>query len=241
MKAMIFAAGLGTRLRPLTDNIPKALVPLKQKPLLQHSIDFLKDAGVDEIIVNVHHFAGKVERFIRETDFGINIEVSDERDRLLDTGGGLKKASWFFDGDEPFVLLNTDILTNLDLRTMLDYHKNQQALVTLAVRNEYRDRHLLLDRKMQLMGKGADSRNLKELVRSEEEVAKYRFSGIHILSPGVFDFLPEEDRFPILKWYLELAKNHPVKGFDHSSDFWMDLGKPENLAAAEAIFDKVFS
>lgn len=238
---MIFAAGLGTRLRPLTDNIPKALVPLKQMPLLQHSIGFLKDAGVDEIIVNVHHFAGKVEKFIRETDFGINIEISVERNRLLDTGGGLKKASWFFDGDEPFIVLNTDILTNLDLRAMVDYHKNQQALVTLAVRKEHRDRHLLLDRQMKLVGKGADSKNSKELVRYEEEVDKYGFSGVHILSPGVKDFLPEEDRFPILKWYLDLTKNHPVKGFDHSSDFWMDLGKPENLAAAEAIYDKVFS
>ncbi len=238
---MIFAAGLGTRLRPLTNNIPKALVPLKQKPLLQHSIDVLKDAGVDEIIINVHHFAGKVERFIRESDLGINIEISDERDRLLDTGGGLKKASWFFDGDEPFVLLNTDILTNLDFRAMLDYHKKQQALVTLAVRNEYRDRHLLLDKKMQLAGKGADSSNTQELVRPEEQLSKYRFSGVHIISPQVFELFPEEERFPILKWYLSLAKNHPVKGFDHSSDFWMDLGKPENLAAAEAIFDKVFS
>lgn len=238
---MIFAAGLGTRLRPLTDNIPKALIPLKGKPLLQHSIGFLKDAGVTEIIVNVHHFAGKVEKFISQTDFGINIEISDERDRLLDTGGGLKKASWFFDGDAPFFVLNTDILTNLNLKKMWDYHLGQQALVTLAVRNEYRDRYLLLDKDMRLAGKGADSKNTRELAGPGGQVAKYRFSGVHILSPQVFDFFPEEQRFPILKWYLELAKAHPVKGFDHSKDVWMDLGTPENLAAAEAIYEKVFS
>jgi NDP-sugar pyrophosphorylase family protein len=241
MKAMIFAAGYGSRLQPLTNTIPKALVPLRGKPLLQHTLEFIERYGFDEIIINVHHFSSQVKEFVKEYNSDLRIVISDESDALLDTGGGLRRASWFFDDQKPFLIINTDLLTDINLQQMMEYHKHQKAMVTLAVREDYRSRYLLIDENKILCGKGNDDTGEQHRIRSvNTQLQKYRFSGIHILDPAVFKHFPQKDRFPIMEWYMEVAKKETVKGFDHSGDLWMDLGRPENLVAAENLYDRFF-
>ena len=153
MKAMILAAGLGTRLKPLTDTIPKALVEINGKTLLEHSIDHLKFFGVKDVIINVHHFPGRIISFLKKKKkFGLNIEVSDERDELLDTGGGFKKASWFFKDGGPFVVRNVDVLSDTNLGAMLEFHKKHKPLATLAVRNRETSRYMLFNERWELIG-----------------------------------------------------------------------------------------
>ncbi|MDD3541727.1 MAG: sugar phosphate nucleotidyltransferase, partial [Petrimonas sp.] len=153
MKAMIFAAGLGTRLKPLTDTMPKALVPVAGKPLLWHTIQKLKAAGFDEIIINVHHFAGQIRQYIQDNNrFGIRIEFSDETQALLDTGGGIKKASWFFDDEKPFLIHNVDILSDIDLQNLYHFHTNSNSVATLVVSERKTSRYLLFDKNNHLAG-----------------------------------------------------------------------------------------
>lgn len=243
MKAMILAAGLGTRLRPLTNNLPKALVPLKEKPLLHHAIDYVSSYGFDEIIVNVHHFADLIRDYVRKHNFDarVTITISDETTKLLDTGGGIKKASWFFDDGEPFLVYNSDVLTKLDLLDFYRFHTDHNPLATLAVRNEHNGRYLLFDDNMYMRGLGNKKSGYSEKFNDLNETGKeYGFSGIHIINPQIFVSMPEEDVFSIFNWYKKACRYGSIKGYDHSSIFWMDLGKPENLAAAEGIYDRVF-
>lgn len=237
---MIFAAGLGTRLRPLTNSVPKALVPLHKRPLLEHTIDYIRNYGYDDIIVNVHHFADKVRQFLETEDLGAKITISDESGLLLDTGGGLKKASRFFD-DEPFLLINTDILTNINLEEFRQFHCQSGAAITLATRKKYRSRYLLFDESNILCGKGDDAKDTQWLNRIPVgEMQKKRFSGVHMINPEVFKTFPEKDGFPIMEWYMQLVKTHHIAGYDHSDDFWMDLGRPENLLVAEGLYHRFF-
>lgn len=241
MKAMIFAAGLGTRLRPLTDHKPKALVPLYDKPLLQHTIDYIAPYGFDEIIINVHHHARQIQDFIENLNTNLSITISDESEELLDTGGGLKKAAWFLEGNQPFLVMNSDVITNMQLSKMLRYHQEKKPAVTLAVRNDYRNRFLFFDDDMNLRGKGDTEGNHRLAPGvSAEDLYKFRFSGIHIIEPELLKTLPDNNRFPIMEWYMNLCKSAAIKGFDHSQDFWMDLGRPENLMAAEHLYPKIF-
>lgn len=242
MKAMIFAAGYGTRLKPLTNMLPKALVPLRGKPMLQHTLEYIYSFGFDEVIINVHHYAAKVREFIADYNTTMRITVSDESENLLDTGGGLKHASWFFDDHEPFLLINTDLLTNIDLKDMLEQHKRQDAMVTLAVRKDYRSRFLLMDNHMRLYGKGDEDTGRMLLVKeTNQELSRYRFAGIHIINPDIFSHFPTEDRFPVMDWYLKVAEHAAIKGYDFSDGLWMDLGRPENLVAAESLYDRFFT
>lgn len=232
MKAMALAAGLGTRLRPLTNDRPKALVEVAGKTLLQITLERLREFGIHDVIVNAHHFADRLVDYLQaHENFGMQIEVSRE-DVLLDTGGGLKKAAWFFkDLDEPFVLHNVDILSTIDLRKMVEAHHKDGNLSTLAVQDRKTSRYLLFDDDLQLCGRRAGR---DELVRTVSSFNPLAFSGVHVLSPRIFQLMKEEGVFSIIDAYLRLAsEGEKIGGFRTDEYYWRDLGKPENLAQAE--------
>ena len=235
MKAMIFAAGLGTRLKPLTNNKPKALVKINGISLLKRCILNLKKGGIHEIVVNVHHFADQMFEFFREEHFeGVNITISDEQDELLETGGGLLKAKNYLAENESVLLINVDVLTNLDFQKLEEFHLAKNSLATLVVRKRKSSRFLLADRDNQLCGwtniKTGEVRisRLSQIDQAE----KYAFSGIHIIHPKIFDFIEEDGKFSIIDLYLRLAKDHPVYLFIDDQSTWMDLGKYEQLKEA---------
>lgn len=239
MKALLFAAGLGTRLKEHTISRPKALVSLAGKPLLQHAIEHLKHFGISDITINVFHFAEQVISFLEENNtFGINIHVSDERDQLLDTGGGLKKAGIFLKGNEPILIYNVDVISNLNLKVLLKYHQEKRALATLVVRSRETSRYLMFDQNLLLSGWKNFSNGETRISRSESFAAAQplAFSGIHIIQPELLELISEEGKFTIMDLYLRLAKDHAIKAFVDQSDLWMDLGKPEQLEIAEKLF-----
>jgi len=239
LKALLFAAGLGTRLKEQTQNKPKALVDLAGRPLLQHAIEHLKLFGIEDLTINVFHFAEQVIDFIEKNNsFGINIHVSDERDQLLDTGGGLKKAAVFLKGTEPILIYNVDVISNLDLNLLRKFHQDQKALATLVVRSRETSRYLMFDPNLQLTGWKNFSNGETRISRKESfsDSQPYAFSGIHIIQPELLDLITEERKFPIIDLYLRLAKTHSIKAFIDQSEIWMDLGKPEQLIAAEEHF-----
>lgn len=228
MKAIIFAAGLGTRLRPLTNNLPKALVKIKEKTLLEITINRLIENGFNEIIVNVHHHADQIISFLREHRFKAKIEISDERDKLLDTGGGLKKAMWFFD-DGPFLLHNVDIISDLDLSEFYNIHLKNNVIASLAVRNRRSSRYFLFDNEYYLCGWENINTGNKIVSKPRKVLNKLAFSGIHVIDPKLFEFFPEEDKFSIIDIYLKVAKHERIKGFLHNYSFWQDVGRLEDL------------
>ena len=239
MKAMILAAGLGTRLRPLTNDRPKALVEIAGRTLLEITLSRLRNSGINDVIINVHHFAAKVVDYLRANrDFGMRIVISCE-DMLLDTGGGLKKAAWFFSekpesSNEPFLLHNVDVLSTIDLRRMVDFHAKRNALATLAVQSRKTSRYLLFDSSMKLCGRRSGEDGKPELVRAASDVTAFAFSGIHVLSPKLFSLLSEEGAFSIITSYLRLAaQSESIQAFPAADYYWRDLGKPENIAQAE--------
>lgn len=241
LKALLFAAGLGTRLKEQTKSKPKALVDLAGKPLLQHAIEHLKLFGIDDITINVFHFAEQIINFIEKNNsFGITIHISDERDELLDTGGGLKKAATFLKGDHPILIYNVDVISNLNLSVLLKYHQEQKALATLVVRSRETSRYLMFDANQQLTGWKNFSNGETRISRVESfaESRPLAFSGIHIIQPELLDLITEKRKFPIVDLYLRLAKTHSIKAFIDQSEIWMDLGKPEQLIAAEEYFRK---
>lgn len=238
MKAMIFAAGLGSRLLTETSDKPKALVKIGEKTLLQLAVEKLKDFGITEIVVNVHHFADQIAEFIHSHNFGIKIHLSDETEKLLETGGGLKKAAPLFSGTEPVLIYNVDILSNINLSEVIREHSNSGALATLVVRNRETQRYFKFSRNKQLVGWINKKTGETKISKPEDfsTAVEMAFSGIHIIQPEFFNFLPEEDRFSITDLYLELAKTQLIKGFFDESDLWMDVGKPEQLEEARKIF-----
>jgi NDP-sugar pyrophosphorylase family protein len=247
MKAMILAAGLGTRLRPLTDDRPKALVEINGRTLLEITLSRLRTFGVSDVIINVYHFADMIVDYLKANDnFGMRIEVSRE-EVLLDTGGGLKKAAHFFlEGpghEEPFIVHNVDVLSTIDLRRMLQSHTQSHALATLAVQDRRTSRYLLFDDHLQLCGRRAGSDQEPELVRSAQRTQALAFSGIHVISPRLLEMMTEEGVFSIITSYLRLAgQGKKVLAFRADENYWRDLGKPENVAqAANDIKQKVIA
>ena len=236
MKAMIFAAGLGTRLKPFTDNHPKALAIVNGKPLLQRNIEYLKSFGIDEIVINVHHFADQIIEFLEENNyFGIEIIISDETDQVLETGGGLVKAKANF--EEDFLVMNVDILTDLNLAEFIKAHRENKALVTLAVSDRNSSRKLFFNEKNELKG----WRNLKteeeiKAVDSLDNCKDLAFSGIHVISPALFDKITEKGKFSIMKVYMDLMQTESIIGFDHSGGILIDVGRPESVLEAENYF-----
>src|SRR5437016_2345608 len=238
MKAMILAAGLGTRLRPLTDDRPKALVEVAGRTLLEITLSRLRTFGVREVIVNVHHFADMIVEYLKANDnFGMRIEVSRE-EVLLDTGGGLKKASYFFLEDsnrpgEPFIVHNVDVISTIDLRRMVEFHSENQALATVAVKDRKTSRYLHFDEAFRLCGRRFGCDEKTELVRSSQQVRALAFSGIHVISPRLFAMMSEQGVFPIITSYLRLAaQGEKILGFRADEYYWRDLGRPENVVQA---------
>jgi NDP-sugar pyrophosphorylase family protein len=234
---MVLAAGLGTRLRPLTNDRPKALVEVAGRTLLEITIDRLRSFEVTDIIVNVHHFAPMVMDYLKAHDnFGIRIELSREDGLLLDTGGGLKKAAWFFENgshDEPFFLHNVDVVSNIDLSRMVHAQKQNRALATVAVQQRESSRQLLFDENGQLCGRrkgtGGD-----EVVRPAVALQPLAFSGIHVISPRLLPLIAEDGVFSIIDTYVRLAAaGENIQAFRADQYYWRDLGKPENIEELE--------
>jgi NDP-sugar pyrophosphorylase family protein len=233
-KAIIFAAGLGTRLKPLTDSYPKALVILNGKPLLWHSINFLKRWGINEVVVNVHHFADSIIDYLAKEGFGIPIHISDERNELLDTGGGLLKARKFLDSSEPFIACNVDVISSVNLMEAIEFQIENNPLATLIVRKRDTNRNFMFDENRVLSG----WKNFEtgEEISSNEAFSTskpFAFSGIHVISPRIFNLITEVGKFSITIPYLRLAQQNKIMGYLDKSDFWLDLGKPGQITIAE--------
>ena len=238
MKAMVLAAGLGTRLRPLTNDRPKALVEINGRSLLEITLTRLRAAGVRHVIVNAHHFADMIVAALRRyNNFGMNIEVSRE-EVLLDTGGGLKKAAWFFlqdsaANDEPFILHNVDVISNVELASMAEFHATQGALATLMVQNRLTSRPLLFDEQRTLCGRRFASGQPDEICRLSPNPQALAFSGIHIISPRLLPMILENGAFSIIATYLRLAaQGEKIAAYRADDAFWRDLGNPESLQQA---------
>jgi NDP-sugar pyrophosphorylase family protein len=238
MQAMLFAAGLGTRLKDETADKPKALVDVGGKPLLQHAIEKLSDEGASRIVVNVHHFAPQVINFINSKDWGVPVLISDESNKLLETGGGLKFASHLFTPNEPILIYNVDILSNINLQDVISAHKQSNAIATLVVRQRETQRYFKFDSEHNLVGWINKKTSETKVSRpgNFEKATEMAFSGIHIVEPLIFDFMPAEDRFSIVQVYLELAKTKSIKGYFDNSELWMDVGKPAQLEEARRIY-----
>lgn len=231
---MILAAGIGSRLKHLTKNTPKALIKFKEKTLLEILIEKLKSQDIKDIIINVHHHSQQIIDFVHSKDsFDINIQFSVE-DELLDTGGGLKKAAWFFEDDKPFLLHNVDVISNIDIKSFTGFHNSAQALVSIAVRSRKTSRYFLFDEENNLCGWMNESTGEHKIVKSSAAgLVPFSFMGIHIISPEVFKYFLKEDKFSIVDFYLNIAAEQKILGFRADKFFWIDCGRPENLEQAE--------
>lgn len=237
MNAMILAAGLGTRLKPLTDEKPKALIEIGGMTLLEIAIKKLLKNGFENIIVNVHHFGELIISYLKETNnFGANIYVSDERQLLLDTGGAIKEIEKHINFDFPILVYNVDVITDLNLKQLYEHHLESDNLATLAVRKRKSGRYLLLDRDNILCGWTNKITKENRIVRDNIiNLNEFAFSGIHVVNPAIFNLMPLERKFSIIELYLKLAPNFLIKGYDHSDTEWIDVGKLKNIDAAERL------
>jgi MurNAc alpha-1-phosphate uridylyltransferase len=237
MKAMILAAGYGTRLKPITNNIPKALVEVNNITLLENAINTITKFGFEDVVINIHHFAEKMKNFINKNTFPAKISISDESKRSLDIGGGLKNVSWFFD-NEPFLLFNVDVVSDINLSKMMEFHKSSEALVTLACRKRKSSRYLLFDEDNKLVGWRNDKNGEEKLVReSDTSFKQTAFSGIHIIEPKIFELMPKKNKFSIIELYLNLANDYWLQSYDHSDSQWIDAGKKQGLIQAREIIN----
>lgn len=235
--ALIFAAGLGTRLKPWTDLHPKALVPVNGKPLLQRNIEYLKSYGIRRMVINAHHFAVQIEDFLKTNHyFDCDISLSHEEEAPLETGGGLKRAAPLLDLQHPFFVINADILSNLNIREMKRYHDQYRPLVTLAVTNRKASRSFLFTGENQLCGWCNNKTGEQKISIPSVEYIPRAFSGMHIIDPDIFQFITEEGKFSLVDLYLRLSQQHAIRSFDHSGDILVDVGKPEAIELAERHF-----
>ena len=237
MKAMIFAAGLGTRLKPFTDHAPKALAEVNGRSLLEHNVRYLQRVGIYEVVINVHHFADQIIEAIEDNDgYGSEISISDETEILLETGGGLKKAAHYFAGESDLVVMNVDILTNLDMAKMIDAHTAGNAMATLAVMQRDSSRQLLFDSEMQLCGWQNNNSGEKKIARDIAGTTPYSFSGVQVVSTALLNDMPFEGKFSMIDVYLYHAAKNRVKGYDHTGNLFIDVGKPGSVEQAEYLF-----
>lgn len=234
---MIFAAGLGSRLKPWTDHHPKALAPVNGKSLLQRNIEYLQRHGIFEVIVNVHHFAQQiVEAIETHNGWGSQVTISDETSEVLETGGGLKKAAWYFEGEKDLVVMNADILTDMDLTAMVDAHHRSGALATLAVSERSTSRYFLFDHQQLLCGWKNVHTGEEKIVRPADAYLPKAFSGIHVIDTQLLGLIRRDGKFSMVDVYLDLAGEHAISAFDHTGRHLIDVGKPENILKAEALF-----
>jgi N-acetyl-alpha-D-muramate 1-phosphate uridylyltransferase len=238
MKAMIFAAGLGTRLGRITETVPKALVDINGKTVLHRAVERCTSYGFNDIIINVHHFADMVEEEVRKLNkMGFTISVSDERDQLLENGGGLYKAKDFFDSN-PFLLYNVDIVSDLSLTRLFELHLEKKGLATLAVRHRPGKRFLLIDEDGRLRGWRNIATGEQILTGSTHEgLSEIAFSSMHILEPEIFSYM-QAGKYSMIDLYLKLAGNHPVYTLKHDEGYWIDVGTPESLESVRKLLPK---
>lgn len=233
---MILAAGLGTRFKPWTDTHPKALAIVNEKTLLERNIAYLQKYDITDVVVNVHHFADQIETAIKKHNgWGSHIIISDERDEVLETGGGILKAKEFLK-DDTFLTINVDILTELNLKSFLSSHQQQQALITLAISDRSTSRYLLFNKDNRLCGWRNKKTGEEKIVIHEKELYEKAYSGIALFEPQVFDLINQRGKFSLIDVYLDLAKQNKIVGFDHSNDRFVDVGKPESVLIAEQMF-----
>lgn len=245
MKAMILAAGFGTRLKPFTDKHPKALALINNKSLLQRNIEYLQQFDIYDVIVNVHHFAEQIIQSIKKNNgWSSNIIISDETHAILETGGGLKHASWYFKDEENFVLMNADVLTDMHLDEIIDFHKKNRPLATLATTNRESSRYFLFDKENILCGwknvKTGEERPhpLPLSTNRKWELVGKAFSGIHIINTQIFSFIKQKEiKFSMVDVYLSVCAEHDILSYDHSYTKFIDVGKPESITKAEAMFE----
>ena len=236
---MLFAAGLGTRLKPFTNEHPKALAQVNGKTLLQHNIQYLQQFGIKNVVVNVYHFANQIIDIVNENNgWGSNIIISDETAEVLETGGGLKKAIPLFGEAENIVLMNVDILTDLNIENMFQYHISNNALATLAVTARETSRYFIFDNNNKLCGwMNTKTNEVKGIDKFDEtQDKKLAFSGIHIINKKLFTLMQQEGKFSMVDVYLDLMKTNSIIAFEHSQDKFIDVGKPESITKAAAMF-----
>lgn len=237
MKAMIFSAGLGTRFKPWTDKHPKALAPVNGKSLLQRNIEYFQQFNITEVVVNVHHFADQVIAAIETNKgWGSKVTISDETDAVLETGGGLLKARTYLEGDEPFVTINADILTDLDLNQLLAFHRKEDALISFGITGRKTSRYFLFDDYNRLCGWTNTSTGERRISIDTPFLKEMAYSCVVVFEPRVFGLIRQTGKFSLVDTYLDLAKDHRIMGFDHSGDKLVDVGKPESIPLAENLF-----
>ena len=236
MKALIFAAGKGTRLKPFTDSHPKALAEVNGKPLLERNINYLQTYGINDFVINVHHFGNQIIEFLKlKNNFGANITISDESSELLETGGGLLFAREYLENEEDFIIMNADILTDLDISKFITYHQSKNELVTLAVSDRDSSRKLLFDNNYNLKGwKNVQTGELR-LAEFDDDFQELAFSGIHIVKGEFIKLIKRQGKFSIMEEYLDLMKTININGYKHQANL-IDVGKPEAIVKAEKIF-----
>lgn len=232
MEAMIFAAGLGTRLYPLTKDKPKALVEISGKTLLERCLEKVIKAGCKRVVINAHHFADLIEQYLEKKSYPIEICLSKEKE-LLDTGGGLKNAKKYFSLKENILVHNVDIISQIDILSMQDKLNKSNALAILAVSKRLSSRQLLFNEKELLSGWQNTQTNQEIITRNQPNLTSLAFSGVHIIRPEVLEFMPNENKFSIINHYLELSKNNDLLAFKHENLLWYDLGKYEQIAEIE--------
>jgi NDP-sugar pyrophosphorylase family protein len=238
MKAMLLAAGFGTRLKPFTEHHPKALAEVNGKSLLQHNIEYLQQFGIYDVVVNVHHFAEQIIQAIKNNDgWGSRVSVSDETDAILETGGGLRRAAWFFKDEEDFVLMNVDVLTDLHLDEMIAFHKKNKPLATLATTNRETSRYFLFNEGGILCGWKNIKTGEEKVMRHENNLIPKAFSGLHIISTKIFPLMQQpEIKFSMVDVYLSLCSSHSILFYNHSGSKFIDVGRPESLQKAQVLF-----
>lgn len=236
MKALIFAAGKGTRLKPFTDHHPKALARVNGVPLLERNIKYLQSYGINDFVINIFHFGEQIVEFLKEHDhFGANIEISDEKDQLLETGGGLVFARRFLDDGEDFLILNADILTDLNITEFVEYHQEKKDFATLAVSDRKSSRKLLFNPEMVLRGWVNVETGEQRLAEFNKGFKPLAFSGIHCMNPAIFGKIKRTGKFSIMEEYLDLMHTEKIHGFEHHAKL-IDVGRPESIVEAEKYF-----
>ena len=237
MKAMIFAAGLGTRFKPWTNNHPKALALVNGKSLLQRNIEYLQRYGIMDVVVNVHHFPEQIIEAVEQNmGWGSNVMISDETNEVLETGGGLIKARHLLEGNEPFITLNVDILTNLNMNKLFEFHAKNKPLISFGVTNRQSTRNFLFDEDYRLCGWRNSSTGEEKISVNKPNLFQKAYSCVVIFEPDIFKLVRQSGKFSLTETYLDLTKDNLIMGYDHSGDKLVDVGKPESITIAEKLF-----
>ena len=236
MKALIFAAGLGTRFKPWTDKHPKALAVVNGKSLLQRNIEYLQQFDIRDVVVNIHHFPDQIMNALKKNDgWGSRVQISDESDEVLETGGGLLKAKELLKG-ERFLTINVDILTDANLKPLIVHHEQHSSEITLAVTQRETSRYLLFNRYSRLCGWRNEKTGEEKIAMQSGELTPKAYSGVALFEPSVLDLIPFTGKFSLIDVYLALAPNHKISGYDHTGDRLLDVGKPDSVGKAEKMF-----